>query len=113
MKKILLALASLTAITSLTGCVISPGGYDNVELVQCANRGKVFLRHDVFGLCGEELASRMNKGTITSNDMIAGGMGTEASVARQSASIQAEGTMVAGAAVGTGLMNQNIGIHRG
>ncbi|WP_221019805.1 hypothetical protein [Klebsiella variicola] len=112
MKKLVMAIFAISATVSLSGCVVSPGSYDNVELIQCAQRGKVIFRRDSFGLCGEELAKRLNKGTVTQNDMIAGGMGTQAAISRESAEIQAEGTMAAGAAIGNGLQNQSIGLHR-
>ena len=89
MKKVFLAMFAVCAVSTLSGCVVSPGSYDNVELIQCAQRGKVIFRRDSFGLCGEELAARLNKGTITQNDMIAGGMGTQAAISRESALIQA------------------------
>lgn len=112
MKKVFLAMFAVCAVSTLSGCVVSPGSYDNVELIQCARRGKVIFRRDSFGLCGEELAARLNKGTITQNDMIAGGMGTQAAISRESALIQANGNVAAGAEVENGLQTQSVGLHR-
>ncbi|EIY4899523.1 hypothetical protein [Klebsiella quasipneumoniae] len=112
MKKVFLAMFAVCAVSTLSGCVVSPGSYDNVELIQCAQRGKVIFRRDSFGLCGEELAARLNKGTITQNDMIAGGMGTQAAISRESALIQANGNVAAGAEVENGLQTQSVGLHR-
>ncbi|HCF8132572.1 TPA: hypothetical protein NIV00_004819 [Klebsiella quasipneumoniae] len=112
MKKVFLAMFTVCAVSTLSGCVVSPGSYDNVELIQCAQRGKVIFRRDSFGLCGEELAARLNKGTITQNDMIAGGMGTQAAISRESALIQANGNVAAGAEVENGLQTQSVGLHR-
>lgn len=112
MKKVFLAMFAVCAVSTLSGCVVSPGSYDNVELIQCAQRGKVIFRRDSFGLCGEELAARLNKGTITQNDMIAGGMGTQAAISRESALIQANRNVAAGAEVENGLQTQSVGLHR-
>ena len=112
MKKVFLAMFAVCAVSTLSGCVVSPGSYDNVELIQCAQRGQVIFRRDSFGLCGEELAARLNKGTITQNDMIAGGMGTQAAISRESALIQANGNVAAGAEVENGLQTQSVGLHR-
>ncbi|MDK9586721.1 hypothetical protein [Lelliottia wanjuensis] len=108
-KKLLVGLGLVAVAGSLSGCVVSPSSYSNVELIQCAQRGKVFMRHDSFGLCGEELASRLNAGKVTQNDLVAGGMGTEAAIAR----IGAAGNVAAAGVVADGLQNQSVGVHRG
>ena len=91
----------------LSGCVVSPQDYSNVELVRCAHRGKVFMRNDSFGLCSEELAKRMEAGKVTRNEMIVGGMGTAAEIAR----ISAAATIASSAVVSDGLQNQSVGVH--
>ncbi|WEF29970.1 hypothetical protein PYR66_09885 [Klebsiella aerogenes] len=95
-------------VVTLSGCVVNPSSYSNVELVQCAQRGKVFMRHDSFGLCGEELANRLNAGKVSQSDLVAGGMGTDAAIAR----IQAAGNVTAASTVATGLENQSVGVYR-
>ncbi|WP_337014983.1 hypothetical protein [Leclercia sp. AS011] len=107
-QKIIFGVGLVAVMVSLSGCVVAPENYSNVELIQCAQRGKVFMRHDSFGLCGEELATRLNAGKVTQNDLVAGGMGTDAAIAR----IQASGNVAAAAVVANGLQNQSIGVHR-
>ncbi|MBZ7392395.1 hypothetical protein FMJ22_13420 [Klebsiella michiganensis] len=107
-QKLIASAGLFAVVVSLSGCVVAPESYSNVELIQCAQRGKVFMRHDSFGLCGEELASRLSAGKVSQNDMIAGGMGTDAEIAR----IGATGNVAAAGVVANGLQNQSMGVHR-
>lgn len=113
MKKIILALAAVASVSVLSGCVVDPSTYSNVELAQCANRGKVFMRHDTFGLCGEELAKRMHNGKVDNIDLMAGGLGTQASIQQSANAATTNAALIGAAGNVAAAQNQSVAVHAG
>jgi len=113
MKKIILAFVAVASVSVLSGCVVDPSTYSNVELAQCANRGKVFLRSDTFGLCGEELAKRMHSGKVDNVDLMAGGMGTQADIQRGANAATLGAAGINAAATMSAAKNQSVAVNAG